>query len=153
MATYYSDIATAELAGPNIHSRLKTAAQVGRGLQMKEARVTTTAAMAADELINLCALPIGAKVIPQLCRVLTEASGGTGTTIATIGDAEDDDRYSATAIVLTSAANLAVVPAAAITASYAILAGNEIIKAKIGLASGAITAGKIIIFQIVYINP
>jgi hypothetical protein len=154
MAAYTSALFDLEDAGL-LRTRATTTANVGRAIQYKEALVTTTAAWAADELISVCKLPIGAQVLPSLCRIGCEASGGTGATIATLGDAGDDDRYSATAVVTTAEASLPFVERVANAHTPFIIdtAANQTIKAKIGLSSGAFTAGKKILFKIAYILP
>lgn len=153
MAAYDSDIqANVVLAG--LHQRNNNSAIITGRLVHVSALITTTAAWAAGELVSIASLPIGAVLIPELCRVSSEACGGNGTAFDTIGDAGDDDRYSATPVVLTAAATLVIVPTAAINLTpFAITAGNEVIKAKIGLASGAVTAGKLIRVRLTYIAP
>ncbi len=154
MAAYTSTLFDKESAGL-LRDRGNTAPNVGRAIQWKEVLVLTTAAWAADELISICTLPIGAQVIPNLCRLGCEASGGTGATIATLGDAGDDDRYSATAVVTTAEASLPFVERVANAHTPFVIdtAVNAIIKAKIGLSSGSFTASKRILFKIAYINP
>lgn len=153
MALLYTEVASREAAGPNLENRSKTAAHVGRALQIRESRYTMTGAEAAGDVINIMNLPVGAQVKPELCRVINEAVGGTGTALSKIGDVGDDDRYSATSISLTSAASTGVTPVGALTNAYVIQAGNETLKATVALSSGNTTAGKIVIFQIAYLLP
>lgn len=154
MPAYETDLYALEAVG-RLDLRGETAANAGRPIMYKEALATTTAAWAADELISVCKLPIGAQVIPSLCRLGCEASGGTGATIATLGDIGDDDRYSATAVVTTSEASLPFVERVANAHTPFVIdtEANSIIKAKIGLSSGNFTAGKKILFKIAYILP
>lgn len=122
-------------------------------LRFARARYTSSGSEAADDIIRILKLPVGARVVPHLIRVSCEAMGGTGTTLATIGDEVDDDRYSATAVVLTSAANLAVTPTAAIGLDpWTITEATSTITAKVGLSSGSVTANKDIEFLIPYLD-
>ena len=153
MAAYDSDIQANVTLG-RLDTRNNNNAIISGQVRHVSALITTTAAWAADELVSIATLPIGAVLIPELCRVSMEATGGTGSTFATLGDAGDDDRYSATSVALTSAATLTFTPTAAINLTpFAITAGNEVIKAKIGLSSGSFTAGKLIRVRLAYIAP
>src|SRR4051812_37075769 len=124
MATLKTDLATLQSSATLARDRASGNALTGR-LVTAFATYTMTGAEAAGDVINIASLPIGAVFCPTLSRVVPEACGGTGTTIAPLGDVGDVDRYSATAIVLTSAATLAIVATAAIELTpYAIASGN-----------------------------
>lgn len=119
-----------------------------------QALYTTTGAEAAADVINIGLLPIGAIIIPHLSRVSCEALGGTGTAISKIGDAADDDRYSATSIAVTSAASTAVTPVAGgETSLYKVISETNVLKATVALSSGSVTAGKKLLFLIAYRMP
>lgn len=150
-----ANLATAEYTkqiSPNPKDRLP-GTETSSPLRWMRARYTSTGAEAAADVLYICKLPIGARVVPHLIRVSCEAMGGTGTTLATIGDLVDADRYSATAVTLTSAANLAVTPTAAIGLDpHTIIEGTDIITATLGLSSGSVTADKDIEFLIPYLD-
>ena len=153
MPSFNSDIQANAVSGA-LASRNNNSALTSGQKRHVSALITTTAAWAANDLVHIATLPIGSVLIPEECRVSMEACGGTGTAFATLGDDGDDDRYSATSISLTSAATTAVTPTAAnALAPYAIAAGNEVIKAKVALSSGTVTAGKLIRVRLTYIAP
>jgi hypothetical protein len=105
-------------------------------------------------LVNVITLPVGAVVLPENCRYAYEASGGTGTAISTLGDAGDDDRYSATSVTITSAGTTAVTPVTdRVLTRYEVTASTNTVIAKLGLSSGSVTAGKKIKFVIGYRLP
>lgn len=123
-------------------------------IRLAETVYTTAGTEAANDLVNVITLPIGAVVLPELCRYAYEASGGTGTAIATLGDAGDDDRYSATSVTITSAGYTAVTPVAdRVLTRYAVTSATNTVIAKLGLSSGSVTAGKKVKFVIAYRLP
>lgn len=153
MATLYTTEATAQVS-TLLKDRVSNDQTLSGQVRVASCLYTMTGSEAANDLIAICSLPVGARLMVDLCRVSSEACGGTGTAIATLGDIGDDDRYSATSISLTSAATTAVTPTAAIGLTpYSIAAGNEIIYGKLALSSGSTTAGKLVRFRIVYILP
>lgn len=128
--------------------------ETSAGLQVLTATYTTVGTEAADDVISIADLPVGAVLIPSLSRVISEGIGGTGATAATIGDASDVDRYSATAVALTAAGIVAVTPTAAIALTpHVITEATKRITATLALASGSITAAKKIRFELVYKMP
>jgi len=153
MATLYTDVATKQ-DSPLPANRVAGNKITGENRYI-EAVYTTTGAEAASDIIDVTDIPIGAVVIPELSRVACEASGGTGTAISKIGDASDDDRYSATSIALTSAATTAVTPAVAtsVTLRTPVTSTTKRIKATVALSSGSVTAGKKVVFTIAYRLP
>lgn len=154
MPTFTTDIAAAQQDYRGLQKRPDAARVTGRN-GILEAIYTTTGAEAAADIIDIGDVPVGAVVIPELCRVAGEASGGTGTTIATIGDSADADRYSATAIALTSAHATTVTPAIAtgVVVRTPVTEDTKTIKAVLGLSSGSLTAGRRIVFTIVFRHP
>ena len=122
---------------------------------------TTTGLEAAADIIDIIQLPVGSMFIPSLSRVSSEACGGTGFAINTIGDGVagtnatvSANRYSATAIALVSALASAITEAAANAAiPYATTAADNTLKAVLGLTSGTVTAGKKVQFVIAYRLP
>ncbi len=149
MATLLTDIATKQ-ASVLVRQRVE-GSKVSGLLRFAYARYTTTAAEVTADTINVVSLPIGARVIPHLCRVTSDGTGGTGA-ITKIGDAGDDDRYTATSIAVASAINSAVTPAALVGAtSYEIASGNETVVATLTLAT-TLTAAKVIDFHIAYVD-
>jgi hypothetical protein len=122
--------------------------------RIAEAVYTTAGTEAAADLVNVITLPVGAVVLPENCRYAYEASGGTGTAISTLGDAGDDDRYSATSVTITSAGTTAVTPVTdRVLTRYEVTASTNTVIAKLGLSSGSVTAGKKIKFVIGYRLP
>lgn len=68
-----------------------------------EATYEATGEEEAGNTIAVCELPVGAIVLPELTRIANEASMGGGTLAVTkLGDAVDDDRYSATSFSIHS---------------------------------------------------
>jgi hypothetical protein len=133
----------------------RVAGQIASGdIRIAEAVYTTAGTEAASDLVNVITLPIGAVVLPENCRYAYEASGGTGTAISTLGDAGDDDRYSATSVTITSAGTTAVTAVTdRVLTRYAVTASTNTVIAKLGLSSGSVTAGKKIKFVIAYRLP
>ena len=122
---------------------------------------TTTGAEAAADILDIVELPVGATFLPSLSRVSSEACGGTGFAIASLGDgvsggaaAVTAARYSSTAISLVTAASSAVTPAVAQAAvPTAVTEATNCIKGTIALSSGSVTAGKKVQFIIAYRMP
>jgi hypothetical protein len=84
--------------------RKRLDAQVASGeVRFIEIPYVTTAAEVAGDILNVYQLNNGVVVLPEQSWVASEGIGGTGVTISKLGDAVDDDRYSATAIALTAA--------------------------------------------------
>lgn len=113
------------------------------------ATYTTTGAEVAADIINIVQLPVGAVLNADSLRVSTDGVGGTGCTFSKLGDAGDDDRYSATAVALTAAGtNLAVtgVNANAI-APFAVTKDTNVVQGTIALSSGSVTAGKKVVVR------
>jgi hypothetical protein len=110
---------------------------------------TVTGAEVTADTINFGRLPEGAVVIPALCRISSDGIGGTGA-ITKIGDANDDDRYSATSVAVASAVSTAVTPvnAQAVT-PVGVPEGFDTITGVLTFAS-AITTGKKITLHLVY---
>jgi len=114
---------------------------------------TGTEATSGDNIVA-ARLPVGAVPIPELSTVAQEASlGGSSVAIAKIGDAVDDDRYSATSITLHSsnAGVTAVTPnvGASVIPRHTITEATQDVLAAI-TRTNALTAGKKIMFRIAY---
>ena len=123
-------------------------------IRVAEATYTTAGTEAANDLVNVITLPVGAVVLSELCRYAYEAAGGTGTAIATLGDAGDDDRYSATSVAITSAGYTAVTPVSGnVLTRYTVTSTTNTVIAKLGLTSGSVTSGKLVKFVVVYRLP
>jgi hypothetical protein len=123
-----------------------------------EATYTCTGTEAASgDIIDVTDVPVGATVIPELCRVSNEASlGGSSVAIPTLGDALDADRYSATSITLNSstAGSQAFTPnvTASVLPRHTVTAATKRIQAAL-TRTNAVTAGKKISFTIAYRLP
>ena len=127
-------------------------------LRFIEATYTATGTEAATgDIIDVTDVPVGATVIPELCRVSNEASmGGSVIAIPTIGDAVDADRYSATSISINSSTAGTAAVTANVTASvlprFVVTAATKRIQAAL-TRTNAMTAGKKISFLIAYRLP
>ena len=122
---------------------------------------TTLGTEAAADIIDIITLPVGSQFLPSLSRISSEACGGTGFTVSTIGDGvagtnatASANRYSATAVSLVTAATAAVTEAAANAGvPYTVTAADNTIKGVLALSSGTVTAGKKVQFVIAYRLP
>lgn len=153
MATFYTDAAPSDLT---LNVRNRVSADISHGdVRYTEAVYTCTGTEAATgDTIEVAVLPVGAVPLPSLWRVNNEASlGGSAVSIATLGDAEDADRYSATAISLNSstAGSQAVTPAisTSVLPRYTVTATTQRVVAAFA-RTNAVTAGKKISFLIAY---
>lgn len=123
-----------------------------------EATYTTTGTEAASgDVIDVTDVPVGATVIPELCRVSNEASmGGSSIAIPTLGDAVDADRYSATSVSINSSTAGSAAFTANVSASvlprFTVTAATKRIKAAL-TRTNAMTAGKKLSFLIAYRLP
>ncbi len=128
--------------------------ETGAGLQCLTATYTTTGNEADGDVLEIGDLPVGAQLLPSLSRVVSEGVGGTTATIAKLGDADNDDRYSATAIALTSAGIVAVTATNAIALEpFTVTPDTQRIKGVLGLASGSFTASKKVRVELIYKMP
>lgn len=102
MATFYTAEATTQNTG-ELRSRVPGDLASG-DIRYAEFTYTFTGTEAASgDTIEIGDIPVGAVVIPELSRVANEASmGGSALALPKIGDAGDDDRYSATSISIHS---------------------------------------------------
>lgn len=154
MATQLTDIATLEATTNGWRNALFSSDREKATHRVATAIYTVTGNETTADLIAILSLPIGAVVIPDLCKVSSDGIGGTGA-ITQIGDAASAARYSATSIAVASAVTTAVTTTNAIAVAnppYQVVAGNETILATLTFAT-AITVGKLIVFRIVYILP
>lgn len=152
MATVKTDVATAQ-SSQSVRDRVDGNSVTG-GIRFAEA-VLTVGTLAAADIIEIVTLPIGAIVLPERSWVATDGVGGTSAVISKIGDASDDDRYSATSIAITSG-GITAVTAANTTSGIVrtpVTSATNTIKATFGLGSGTVTAGQKIRFSIAYILP
>ena len=62
-------------------------------VKYKKASYTSIATQAANDTINLCILPAGCRVIPELSYIRRDGAAAAALTID-VGDASDADRYS-----------------------------------------------------------
>ena len=157
---FKTDIATAQDA-TNPRNRANgflTTAEI-----LRLTAVVVIAGTEADgDVIDIGDLPNGAQLIPGHCQVSTDGVGGTGATVASIGDAGSATRYSSTAIAITAAGTTTVTPTSAAGATpYAVTipapgvsgTATNRIKATLGLTSGSLTAGKLLRFTLFYVIP
>jgi len=135
---------------------LRVAGNLSAGtLRYAEYTYTATGTEAASgDTITIGDVPVGCVVLPEKSSVASEASiGGSVVAITKIGDASDDDRYSATSLSVdsTTAAFTAVTPAIA----TGVMTRTKVVAATKTLVAGfsrtnALTAGKKIKFIIAY---
>lgn len=153
MATTKTDVASKQdsaLPGNRVQGNLITG-----DIRYIEATYTATGTEAATgDSIEVCDIPVGATPLPELWRVSNEAAmGGSVIAVATIGDASDVDRYSATSISVNSstAGSQAVTPAVAtaVLPRFTVTAATKRVLAAI-TRTNALTAGKKLSFLIAY---
>lgn len=153
MATLYTAEATTQGTG-ELRSRVDGNLASG-DIRYAEFTYTTSGSEAASgDTIEIGDIPVGAVVIPELSKVANEASmGGSVLAIPKIGDADDDDRYSASSIsVNSSTAGITAVTAAVGTSVIPRHVVTEATKRLVATftRTSAPTAGKKIVFIIAY---
>lgn len=156
MATFHTDIAPANLTD-NVRNRVLGQLAGGHVVYAQATYTCTGTEAATGDDIAVAVLPVGAIPLPELWRVNNEASlGGSAVAITKIGDAADDDRYSATSITLNSSTAGAQAVTAAIATSvlprYAVEADTQTVLATFA-RTNAVTAGKKISFLLAYRMP
>lgn len=156
MATFYTDIAPENLE-LNVRNRVDGDLVKGNVVWAQATYTTTGTEAASGDNINVAVLPVGAIPLPELWRVNNEASlGGSVVAIPKIGDAGDDDRYSATSISLNSstAGSQAVTPniGVSVLPRYVVTEATRTVVAAI-TRTNAVTAGKKISFLLAFRMP
>lgn len=148
MPTLNSATYAAQIDG-NPRNRL-SASVLNAEIRIAEVEYKFTGAEATGDILNLVQLPNGTIVYTEHSAVSSEGIGGTTVTFTKIGDAVDDDRYSATAVALTAAG---FVPLTVIAANRAVPwvidKDTNLIKAVLGGTLPA-TAGKRIWLKLAY---
>lgn len=139
---------------PTVRNLIPATAGSGDVRFFESVHTATGTEHATDDSIVIARLPVGAVVIPELSAVAQEASlGGSAVAIPKIGDAGDDDRYSATSITLhsTNAAVTAVTPnvGASVIPRFTVTEETRDVIAAFA-RTNALTAGKKILFRIAY---
>lgn len=152
MALFQASLAPSNLTD-NVRNRLNGKDTNGE-VRLAESVYTTTGTEAATgDSIEIAVLPVGAKVLPHLCRVSHEADlGGSVVAIPTMGDAVTANRYSATSVSLHSstAGSAAVTPAVAqMISAFAVTEATSRIRVAV-TRTNAVTAGKKIAFSVAY---
>jgi len=139
-----------------IHAALPTGTQIGGSIRFVRAIYSCTGTEVATDTINVCQIPIGARVMTGMSSISSEACGGTAGTILKLGHNTDDDAYS-TSVITVSTANAAFTnPVAATEAAQtaATATTNTVIATIGGLTGGTFfTKDKKIIFLIAYLLP
>ena len=102
------------------------------------------ASLAADDLIAICNVPCGARVLPQLSHVVSE---GVGTLQLTVGTKEAADAFSASLTV--TAAGTYQLTKGSQAVSTGPVDAVTMVYAKVG-GTPAVTAGKKLVFAIAY---
>lgn len=152
MAIKSSAIYTSQTqAGATGFGSRASAANVSAILMWATFTYTVDGTETTGDTINFGRVPAGVTVVPALARVSSDGTGGTGA-ITKLGDAGDDDRYSASSIAVASAASTAVTTtnAQAVTPA-AVAEGNETITGVLTFSS-AITVGKKITLFLPYLS-
>ena len=148
MATYQTVIAEKQLALAD-RTGLPTVPQLaaihtGAGVHVATAEFTMPASLAADDLIAICNVPCGARVLPQLSHVISE---GVGTLQLTVGTKEAADAFSASLTV--TAAGTYQLTKGSQAVSTGPVDAVTMVYAKVG-GTPAVTAGKKLVFAIAY---
>lgn len=79
--------------GLNFSSRIDDKRNIMGDVQFATIKVPFTADNVANDVINLIRLPDGARVLPQLSKIITTGDPNDGAFVVDIGDAADVDRY------------------------------------------------------------
>lgn len=152
MATFKTDVQ----AGQTGFARDRVEGQKVTG-EVRFAEATWTVpstAVTTGDTIEVVTLPVGAVVIPELSRTNSEGLGGTTVAISKIGDAADDDRYTASSVAVVSAGSTAWTPAQAtsVVPRYATTQDTSVVLATL-THGGAPIAGKRLSFLIAFRLP
>lgn len=159
MATVYTNVATKQNAPSFASSNINEAIVLTPKTRIATATYTVTAALAANDVINIVKLPKHSVVIPHLSQVDSDGVGATTATIK-IGDndvtaagvdASDDDRYGA-ALDVNAAGKDAFDSSTRGVASntpYA-LQSDSWIQATVATLTGTATADRVLTFRIAY---
>lgn len=151
MATKNSAIYTQQTQAIRGFGGRASAALVTPVLMVATFTYTVDGTETTGDTINFGRLPAGVTPIPRLGSVSSDGTGGTGA-ITKIGDAGDDDRYSATSIAVASAAVTAITSTNAQAVSPAAVAeGYETITGVLTFAS-ALTVGKKITLSLPFLS-
>lgn len=149
MASYSSSVYTAQASNHTWPSEQS----VGAKLRYATIPYALAGTEVADEVLSLCKLPVGAKVIPSLSRVVCE-DPGTALTID-IGTVGNPDSLS-DGLALTTAHDVAFTAGGtAVAAQYvpeALTDGDETIIVTVKTASSLTAAAKLL-FQVAYLEP
>jgi hypothetical protein len=153
MATFYTAQATTQNTG-ELKSRVDGNLASG---DIRYAEFTYTfdgTEAASGDTIEIGDIPVGSVVIPELSKIANEASmGGSALAITKIGDASDDDRYSATSISVNSSTagvtNVTPAVGASVIPRFVVTSATKRLVATFTRTNAA-TAGKKIAFIIAY---
>lgn len=148
MATLKTNIAEKQIALAD-RTGLATVPQLaaihtGAGVHVATAEFTMPASVAAGDLIAICNVPCGARVLPQLSYI---ASEGVGTLQLTVGTQDAADAYSASLTV--TAAGTYQLAKGSQAVSIKPMDSTTMLYAKVG-GIPAVTAGKKLVFSIAY---
>lgn len=148
MATYQTTIAEKQLALAD-RTGLPTVPQLAAihtraGVHVATAEFTMPASVAADDLIAICNVPCGARVLPQLSHIISE---DVGTLQLTVGTQDMADAYSASLTV--TAAGTYQLTKGSLAVSGKPMDSTTMLYAKVG-DTPAVTAGKKLVFAIAY---
>lgn len=148
MATHKTVIAEKQIALAD-RTGLSTVPQLAAihtraGVHVATAEFTMPASMAANDLIAICNVPCGARMLPQLSFI---ASEGVGTLQLTVGTQDVADAYSASLTV--TAAGSYQLTKGSLAFSDKPMDATMMLYAKVG-GTPAVTAGKRLVFSIAY---
>ncbi|GAA5120675.1 hypothetical protein JIN84_05880 [Luteolibacter yonseiensis] len=139
MATYQTDTAKLQAPGGAGDSGRAPGGLVSADVLMLTATYTLRGDETTADSIEIGTAPAGSRLVPHLCRVVSEAVGGSFA--GSIGDAADATRYS-TALTLSSAATLAFAGAQSGALSPVLNTANTPILFKVTGAPAASLASK-----------
>lgn len=148
MATLKTNIAEKQIALAD-RTGLATVPQLaaihtGAGVHVATAEFEMPASVAAGDLIAICNVPCGARMLPQLSHIISE---GVGTLQLTVGTQDVADAYSASLTV--TAAGTYQLAKGSQAVSIKPMEATTMLYAKVG-GTPAVTAGKKLVFSIAY---
>lgn len=92
MPKFYTDTAALQSPTPPKDDKRAQGSRATADVFMLVGTYTLLGSEAATDIIEIGTAPAGSRVIPHLCKVVSEVPGTTFAGV--IGDAADDDRYS-----------------------------------------------------------
>lgn len=150
MAYFDSSYYTAQVAGQANFAASPNRGNQGGPLHVVHASITLTSATADGDILRICHLPQGAKVVPALSKVQCHADPGT-TLVLDVGTAADVDAY-ADGLVLSNGGAVAFDANVCEQAKTpARLTANTLVYATVPTSgASSVTNGSVLTFWIAY---